>query len=58
MKFRDVEVIDVSTTTVEEQRATDWMTFHSLSDFLDPDDPTKTAEGHPAPRRVVVVATA
>jgi len=58
MKFRDIEVIDVSTTSVEEQRATNWMTFHSLSDFLDPDDPTKTAEDHPAPRRVVVVATA
>ena len=57
MKFRDIEVIDVSTTTVEEQRATEWMTFHSLSDFLDPNDATKTAEGHPAPRRAVVVAT-
>jgi len=58
MKFSDIEVIDISTTTVEEQRATDWMTFHSLTDFLDPNDSTKTAEGHPAPRRVVVVATA
>jgi len=58
MKFSDIEVIDISTTTSVEQRATDWMTFHSLTDFLDPNDPTKTAEGHPAPRRVVVVATA
>ena len=58
MKFSDIEVIDISTTTAEEQRATDWMTFHSLTDFLDPNDSTKTAEGHPAPRRVVVVATA
>ncbi|MDG1938222.1 MAG: DUF1698 domain-containing protein, partial [Pseudomonadales bacterium] len=44
-------------TTVEEQRATEWMTFQSLTDFLDPNDATKTAEGHPAPRRAVVVAT-
>ena len=58
MKFSDIEVIDISTTTSEEQRATDWMTFHSLTDFLDPNDSTKTAEGHPAPQRVVVVATA
>ena len=58
MKFSDIEVIDISTTTAEEQHATDWMTFHSLTDFLDPNDSTKTAEGHPAPRRVVVVATA
>ena len=57
MKFRDIDVIDISTTTVEEQRATEWMTFQSLTDFLDPNDATKTAEGYPAPRRAVVVAT-
>jgi len=32
------------------------MTFHSLADFLDPDDPTKSIEGYPAPTRAVVVA--
>ena len=57
MKFRDINVIDISTTTVEEQRATEWMTFQSLTDFLDPNDATKTVEGYPAPRRAVVVAT-
>ncbi|MBR9800034.1 MAG: DUF1698 domain-containing protein, partial [Gammaproteobacteria bacterium] len=40
-----------------EQRATDWMTYHSLSDFLDPADPSLTREGHPAPRRAVLIAT-
>ena len=57
MKFSDIQVVDVSTTTTEEQRRTEWMTFHSLKDFLDPDDMTKTAEGYPAPQRAVVVAT-
>ncbi|MGB1191617.1 MAG: DUF1698 domain-containing protein, partial [Pseudomonadales bacterium] len=57
MKFRDIEVLDVSTTTIDEQRATDWMTFQSLTDFLDPNDSSKTIEGYPAPRRAVVVAT-
>lgn len=57
LKFKNIEVIDVSTTSVEEQRSTDWMTFHSLSDFLDPNDMTKTVEAYPAPRRAIVVAT-
>ena len=57
MKFSDIQVVDVSTTTAEEQRRTEWMTFHSLTDFLDPDDMTKTVEGYPAPQRAVVVAT-
>lgn len=57
LKFKNIEVIDISTTSVEEQRSTDWMTFHSLSDFLDPNDMTKTVEAYPAPRRAIVVAT-
>lgn len=57
-QFQKIEVVDVSVTTVEEQRSTSWMTFHSLADFLDPIDPSRTAEGHPAPRRVVITAVA
>lgn len=56
--FRDVEVVDVTTTTVHEQRSTDWMRFHSLAEFLDPDDATRTIEGHPAPLRAIVRASA
>lgn len=52
----EVELIDISPTTVEEQRRTDWMCFESLSDYLDPDDPRKTVEGHPAPIRAVLRA--
>ena len=56
--FKKIQCVDVSVTSIEEQRATDWMTFESLTDFLDPDDHTKTLEGHPAPMRAVFTATA
>ena len=56
--YDDVEVIDTSVTTIEEQRSTEWMTFESLREALDPDNPDLTVEGWPAPRRVVITATA
>jgi len=56
--FVNPRVVDISTTRAEEQRSTEWMTYDSLRDFLDPNDITKTAEGHPAPLRAVVVAEA
>ena len=58
MGFNNPRVVDVCPTTTEEQRATDWMRFHSLSEFLHPDDSSLTAEGHPAPIRAVFVAEA
>jgi tRNA (mo5U34)-methyltransferase len=54
--FDNIRLIDVTTTTVTEQRATDWMQFESLASFLDPDDSAKTVEGYPAPRRAVFLA--
>lgn len=54
--FINVRVVDEAFTTLEEQRSTEWMTFQSLADFLDPQDPTRTREGYPAPRRAVVLA--
>lgn len=54
--FENVRVVDESTTTTDEQRSTDWMQFHSLKNFLNPTDSTKTVEGHPAPKRAVLVA--
>ncbi|MFT7414454.1 MAG: tRNA (mo5U34)-methyltransferase [Methylophagaceae bacterium] len=56
--FKDVHCVDINTTTIEEQRATEWMMFESLADFLDPDDHSKTIEGHPAPVRAIFTATA
>ncbi|MCV6622906.1 MAG: tRNA 5-methoxyuridine(34)/uridine 5-oxyacetic acid(34) synthase CmoB [Cellvibrionaceae bacterium] len=54
--YKNPRVVDENITSCEEQRSTDWMLFHSLNEFLDPDDKSKTAEGHPAPRRAVFVA--
>ena len=54
--YRDIEVVDRSITTIEEQRSTEWMPFESLAEALDPDKPGWTVEGWPAPRRVIVLA--
>ncbi|NOR73246.1 MAG: tRNA 5-methoxyuridine(34)/uridine 5-oxyacetic acid(34) synthase CmoB [Mariprofundaceae bacterium] len=54
--FTSIRCVDVNVTTVEEQRSTEWMQFESLSDFLDPDDHSKTVEGYPAPRRATIIA--
>jgi len=56
-KFEDIKLVDVTTTSLEEQRSTDWMTFQSLKDFLHPSDPAKSIEGYPAPRRAILTAT-
>ncbi len=55
--YKNIRLIDVSQTTTEEQRSTDWMKFHSLSDFLDPENPNLTCEGLPAPTRAIFTAT-
>lgn len=55
--FSDVKLLDITKTSFEEQRSTEWMPFHSLKDFLDPDDSTLTMEGLPAPLRAVFTAT-
>jgi len=54
--YRDIEVVDTSVTTTLEQRSTEWMTFESLQEALDPEDSSRTIEGLPAPQRVVVTA--
>ena len=56
--FKNPRMVDLSTTTIDEQRSTKWMAFESLADFLDPDDHSKTIEGHPAPVRAVFLAEA
>ena len=56
--YKDIDVIDMSITTVDEQRSTEWMTFESLCEALDPTNPSRTVEGWPAPHRVVLTATA
>lgn len=55
--YKNIRLVDINQTSIEEQRATDWMRFESLPDFLDPDDQSKTIEGYPAPKRAVIIAT-
>ncbi|MBK5939225.1 tRNA 5-methoxyuridine(34)/uridine 5-oxyacetic acid(34) synthase CmoB [Halochromatium roseum] len=54
--YRDLQLVGLSRTSIEEQRATPWMRFQSLADFLDPNDPSLTIEGHPAPVRALLLA--
>lgn len=54
--FKEVRLVDVTKTTLLEQRKTEWMTFNSLSDFLDPENPELTCEGLPAPVRAIITA--
>ncbi len=54
--FSKVEVLEVKTTNLNEQRKTEWINSQSLNDFLDQDNPTKTVEGYPAPKRVYIKA--
>ncbi len=56
--FKQIRTVDVTVTSTDEQRSTDWMVFESLTDYLDPQDQHLTAEGHPAPIRAVVLAEA
>lgn len=54
--FVEVRCVDIDVTTTDEQRKTQWMDYHSLSDFLDLNDHAKTIEGHPRPKRAVMIA--
>ncbi|WP_024297858.1 tRNA 5-methoxyuridine(34)/uridine 5-oxyacetic acid(34) synthase CmoB [Methylomicrobium lacus] len=55
-RFGNIRVVDITLTSLEEQRRTEWMPFQSLPDFLDPNDPALTIEGLPAPKRAIVLA--
>lgn len=55
-KFKNIQVVDINQTSLDEQRATEWMTNQSLKDFLDSNDINKTIEGYPAPKRAVLTA--
>jgi len=55
--FNNIKVVDISKTSSEEQRRTEWIGDNaaSLEDFLDPSDSSLTKEGHPAPTRVIII---
>jgi tRNA (mo5U34)-methyltransferase len=54
--FTAIRVFDVTRTGPGEQRSTAWMRFQSLPDHLDPDDSSRTIEGHPGPVRAILIA--
>jgi len=56
--FKNIRLVDVTVTSIDEQRTTEWMTFNSLKDFLDAENPQLTCEGLPAPKRAIVIANA
>ncbi len=56
--FRNPRCVDQNITSLDEQRRTEWMSFHSLEQFLDPEDSSKTIEGYPAPKRGTFIADA
>ncbi len=55
-KFKDIEVLEIVPTQLNEQRSTEWILGESLNDFLDKDNPNLTIEGYPAPKRVYIKA--
>jgi len=54
--FEDTRTLDITVTSIKEQRSTPWMRFESLAENLDPGDQSKTIEGHPAPLRAALLA--
>jgi tRNA (mo5U34)-methyltransferase len=52
--FKNVELVSHVKVTTSEQRATEFMRYESLVNFLDPRDDRLTIEGYPAPYRTVV----
>jgi len=55
--FKNIEVLEIKKTDLNEQRKTEWIDSQSLNDFLDPNNPNLTVEGYPAPKRVYIKAT-
>lgn len=53
--FVDLRTVDITQTTPDEQRTTEWMPFESLAEALDPADPSRTIEGWPGPRRALLI---
>jgi tRNA (mo5U34)-methyltransferase len=53
--LKEVSVVTAMPTSTTEQRRTEWMTFESLAESLDPDNPDRTVEGYPAPQRAAVI---
>lgn len=55
-EFKNVRLVDLNRTSLEEQRSTEWMPFESLEQCLDAQNNQLTVEGYPAPLRAVILA--
>lgn len=55
--FQQVDILSITPTDSTEQRTTPWSPGPSLIDGLDPQTPSRTIEGYPAPCRVALSAT-
>ena len=56
LRLHKRKVVDESTTGMAEQRRTEWMPFKSLDSALMADNLSQTVEGHPSPKRAIVLA--
>ncbi len=54
--YKNVRLVDVTVTTIDEQRSTEWMNFESLQQGLNEKDSSMTIEGLPAPKRAIFIA--
>jgi tRNA (mo5U34)-methyltransferase len=54
--FETIECLDVSVTTTNEQRKTDWMQFESFENVIDPNKHALTIEGLQRPTRAALRA--
>jgi tRNA (mo5U34)-methyltransferase len=52
--FTDINLFCTHRMSGKEQRRTDWMSFESFNDYIDPSNPQLTVEGYPAPCRIFV----
>jgi len=54
--FTQIKTFFAEPLSTQEQRRTDWADIDSLQDFLEPNDPSRTIEGYPAPWRYYAIA--
>jgi len=54
--FKNIELLEIKKTDLNEQRKTSWIESQSLENFLNPSNPNITVEGYPAPKRAYIKA--
>ncbi len=54
--FKNIELLEIKKTDLNEQRKTSWIQSQSLENFLNPSNPNITVEGYPAPKRAYIKA--